>query len=115
MQMKRKVAVLYTLLIVLTILDIASTLVLLSLGGTEVNILTLYTWRAFGLEVSALIKIGLVVFMGAIIWLMQKVAKTEKDKKVAEYGATAILLLTTLWYIVVVVNNMYWIIYAGGV
>lgn len=111
--MNRRIKTLYTSLMILTLLDIATTLILLDLGGIETNPITLWQWETLGLEKTAIIKILLVVFLGLLIWLVSLAAKTEEDKRVANIVLTGVLVVCNLFYIAVVINNFYWMIYAA--
>lgn len=107
--MDRRVAGLYVALLVLVFLDAATTLILLDAGGTEVNPVTQWMWTLFGLEKALVGKIGLVLLLGFLIWLAYKVAKTREDVAVCNVVFTGTLLVVTAVYIVVVVNNFYWL------
>jgi len=111
----KRIVMLYVSLLILVLLDMASTVMLLEMGGIEINPITLWQWEHLGFENTAIIKVGLTLFMGLLIWLIGLAAKTEKDKRIANLVIYYVLLTCTLFFTVVVVNNLYWLIYASTV
>jgi len=82
------------------------------MGGIETNPITLWQWEHIGFQNTVIIKVGLILFMGLLIWLISLAAKTEQDKRIANFVLYGVLLACTLFFIVVVANNFYWLIYA---
>lgn len=108
----RRIGMLYVSLLILVLLDVVSTVALLEIGGIETNPITLWQWEHLGFENTLIIKVGQILFMGLLIWLIGLTAKTEKDKRIANLVLYSVLLVCTLFFIGVVVNNLYWLIYA---
>lgn len=107
--MNRRIIILYVCFATFVLLDVITTIELLKKGGIEVNPITLWQWEKIGFQNTLAIKIGSILFLGLLIWLISIVAKTEHDRKIADYVLTGVLLACTIFFIGVVVNNVYWL------
>lgn len=106
--MKSWLIALYAVLLVLSVSDVITTKVLGSMGGIEISPFAFFTMYQFGFEVSALIKIGFVLLFGGLIWAVNRVAKPEEEK-LATNILTIMTVALVIFYIFVVINNLYWI------
>jgi hypothetical protein len=111
----KRIAILYVSLLILVLSDVVSTATLLRIGGIETNPITLWQWEHWGFENTVIIKVGLTLFLGLLIWLVGLAAKTEEDKRIANLVLNGVLIACTLFFIFVVANNIYWLIYATTV
>jgi len=115
LMVNKRTAILYVSLLALVLLDVVSTVALLRIGGIETNPITLWQWEHWGFEATLMIKLFLILFLGLLIWLVGLAAKTEEDKRIANLVLNGVLIVCTSFFIVTVLNNIYWLIYAGSV
>lgn len=92
-------------LIWLNILDVITTWALLGIGGEEINFFQLYLNESGVTFLSVLAKMGAVVLMVFIVWLLHRQAVKEKSRK-ALTVTYIILLGLNIFYAFVVFNNV---------
>jgi hypothetical protein len=100
-------------LFVLVLLDVITTSELLAMGGTELNQKAVLQWQQLGFDMSVKLKIGMVLFLGFIMVLVNYAAKTESDITIAKRVLTIVLLPLSVFFFFVVANNTYWSQYRG--
>lgn len=108
----KRIAILFMVLFILVLLDVITTSELLAMGGTELNQKAVLQWQQLGFDMSVKLKIGMVLFLGFIMVLVNYAAKTESDITIAKRVLTIVLLPLSVFFFFVVANNTYWIFYA---
>jgi len=89
----------------LNLLDLLTTIVLLSLGGRETNVLFLH-FNETGVGVTdVIIKLSLTLFLSVVSLLLYLRAQKETSK-LAVYLVYGLLIVMNIFYILVVVNNL---------
>ncbi len=89
----------FTTLLLLNILDIATTMPLY-----ESNPVTLYLWGQIGIFLSAWVKIGLVLLFGILCVVAKKVAAPHEWKFTSKVFGALLVLLVAYYVFVVTVN-----------
>lgn len=89
----------FTTLLLLNILDIATTMPLY-----EANPVTLYLWGQIGIFLSAWVKIGLVLLFGILCVVAKKVAAPHEWKFTSKVFGALLVLLVAYYVFVVTVN-----------
>jgi hypothetical protein len=91
----------FLLLLLLIILDIATTN-----PSFEANPLTLYVWTQLGVFLSAWLKVGQTLFLGALCVAAKRIAKPN-EWLLAKKMLQATLLVLVAFYIFVVAWNLF--------
>jgi len=89
----------FATLLLLNILDIATTTPLY-----EANPVTLYLWGQIGIFLSAWVKVGLVLFFGALCVVAKKVAAPHEWKFTRQVFKAMLIVLVAYYAFVVTVN-----------
>jgi len=108
----KRVAILYIIVFMLVLLDVVTTTELLRLGGTELSPIAVLQWQTLGFDMTVKLKIGMVLFLGFMMVLVNYASKTDSDVITAKRVLTVTLLGLTVFFVFVVANNTYWIFYA---
>lgn len=96
---------LYTILFLLTWLDVVTTRIGLLLGLTETNPLATNTWSQTSFEVAVIIKFAPILVLGLVLWLMESLPLYDGKEKV-QTTIDGILTFLILFMLGVVINNL---------
>lgn len=112
--MIKKIIVLISVLMVLSALDVVSTLLVLGKGGVETNPFAVYQWSTIGFWNSVILKMALNLFLGVLMISFYWYAKKHDSDNLKKYTLVLNLLLYFLLihHAVVVTNNFYWYVIA---
>ncbi|MDH5624072.1 MAG: hypothetical protein OEY39_06345 [Candidatus Bathyarchaeota archaeon] len=99
----------FTTLLLLNILDIATTSPLY-----EANPVTLYIWGQIGIFLSAWVKIGLVLLFGALCVAAKKVVAPHEWKFTSQVFKAMLIVLVAYYAFVVIMNIVVILSTMGG-
>lgn len=109
MKMIKRILIFTTALIVLSAMDVVSTILVLRAGGIELNQFAVQQWESLGFMQTALVKIGFCFTFGFFALVFNAVAEHRKEFVWLRRGQrifTVLFVGLLSWHTFVLANNL---------